>query len=212
MAIDELLDEHEQGERVRSWLRKNGAALLGGVLLGLAVILGWQWWGKRHVASLASAHARYEAVAASIQAKDLDKAGKEVAKLTSDNSGIYGELAALRLAKAQVDAGKNADAIKVLQSVGSDAQFKPMVDQRLARLLIEVGKPAEAQKLLASAKDGTSLEIRADAAVAQNKRDEARELYTQALGLVDVASPQHRLLETKLSDVGGTVPDPTQPI
>ena len=44
MAIDDLLDEHEQSERVRSWLRNNGSGLLGGVALGLAVILGWQWW------------------------------------------------------------------------------------------------------------------------------------------------------------------------
>ena len=27
MAIDDLLDEHEQGERVRTWLRQNGAWL-----------------------------------------------------------------------------------------------------------------------------------------------------------------------------------------
>lgn len=212
MAIDELLDEHEQGERVRSWLRKNGAALLGGVVVGLAVILGGQWWSTQHTRSLADAHARYEAVVKSIEAKDLDKAGKDVAALESGKSGIYGELAALRLAKAQVDAGKHEDAIKVLRGVQSDDQFKLIVDQRLARLLIETGKPAEAQALLASAGDGASLEIRADAAVAQNKRDEARELYAKALGLVDVASPQRRLLETKLTDVGGTVPDPAQPI
>jgi predicted negative regulator of RcsB-dependent stress response len=47
MAIDDLLDEHEQGERVRSWLRKNGAVMVGGVALGVAVIVGWQWWNAR---------------------------------------------------------------------------------------------------------------------------------------------------------------------
>jgi predicted negative regulator of RcsB-dependent stress response len=212
MAIDELLDEHEQGERVRSWLRKNGVALLGGVATGLALILGGQWWSKHHTDALAESHAQYETVVKSIEAKDLDKAGKDMAVLASNQSGIYGELAALRLAKAQVDAGKNDDAIAVLRSVQSDDQFKLIVDQRLARLLIETGKPADAQTLLASATDGASLEIRADAAVAQNKRDEARDLYTKALALVDVASPQRRLLETKLTDVGGTVPDPSQPI
>lgn len=212
MAIDELLDEHEQGERVRSWLRKNGVALLGGVALGLAVILGGQWWSKHRTDALAQSHAQYEAVVKGIEAKDLAKAGKDMAALASGQSGIYGELAALRLAKAQVEAGKNEDAIKVLRGVQSDDLFKLIVDQRLARLLIETGKPADVQALLASAGDGASLEIRADAAVAQNRRDEARELYTKALGLVDVASPQRRLLETKLTDVGGTVPDPAQPI
>ena len=47
MAIDDLLDEHEQGEKVRSWLRENGIGLIGGVILGLALIGGWQWWQRQ---------------------------------------------------------------------------------------------------------------------------------------------------------------------
>lgn len=86
------------------------------------------------------------------------------------------------------------------------------MQQRLARVLTDSGKPDEAIKLLADAQDHTSLEIRADALVKQGKRDEARALYTKALATVDVASPQRRLLETKLMDVGGTVPDPAEPI
>ena len=41
MAIDDLLDEHEQSERVRSWLRKNGASILGGVVIAIGAIAGW---------------------------------------------------------------------------------------------------------------------------------------------------------------------------
>ncbi|MNV64165.1 hypothetical protein D3C71_1567950 [compost metagenome] len=78
----------------------------------------------------------------------------------------------------------------------------------MARLLIETGKADEAIKLIGSADDSASLEIRGDALIAQNKRDEARELYTQALAKLDVAAPQRRLLETKLMDAGGTVADP----
>ena len=48
MAIDELLNEHEQSEQVRNWLRGNAVGLIGGVALGLAVIAGWNWWqGQR---------------------------------------------------------------------------------------------------------------------------------------------------------------------
>ena len=32
--VDHLLDEHEQSERVRGWLRQNGAGLFAGVVLG----------------------------------------------------------------------------------------------------------------------------------------------------------------------------------
>ncbi len=212
MAIDDLLDEHEQGERVRSWLRKNGAGLVGGIGLGLVLILGWQWWQKHTNTELAGANARYEAVVKSIQANQLDQAAKDMAVLDSSDAGVYGELAALRLAKAQVEAGKNDDAIKTLRNVPAEGELKLIVDQRLARLLIATGKPDEAIKQLAGAQDSASLEVHADALLVQGKRDQARDLYTKALATVDVASPQRRLLETKLMDVGGKVPDPAEPI
>ncbi|NJC46896.1 UNVERIFIED_ORG: putative negative regulator of RcsB-dependent stress response [Xanthomonas campestris] len=212
MAIDDLLDEHEQGERVRSWLRKNGAGLIGGVAVGLALILGWQWWQKHTATQSVEANTRYEAVVKSIQGKDLDKAAKDIVALDDGKGGVYAELAALRLAKAQVDAGKHAEAIKTLRDVPAEGELKQIVQQRLARVLTESGKPDEAIKLLADAQDHTSLEIRADALVVQGKPDEARALYAKALTTVDVASPQRRLLETKLMDVGGKVPDPAEPI
>ncbi|KRG63854.1 membrane protein [Stenotrophomonas humi] len=208
MAIDDLLDEHEQSERVRTWLRKNGAGILSGVILGVGSIAGWQWWQKEQVGKLAEANVRYEAVSRSLQSKKLDDAAKEVAALESGKAGIYADLASLELAKAQVEAGKNEDAIKTLRALKAEGEFKALIDQRVARLLIETGKADEAIKLIGTADDSASLEIRGDALIAQNKRDEAREVYTQALAKLDVAAPQRRLLETKLMDAGGTVADP----
>ncbi len=208
MAIDDLLDEHEQGERVRTWLRNNGAGIIGGVVLGLGLIIGGQWWQKQQANELADANVRYEAVTRSLQSRNLDEAAKEVAALEGGKTSIYADLASLELAKAQVEAGKNDDAIKTLRALKTEGEFKALVDQRVARLLIETGKADEALKLLGSAEDAAGLEIRGDALIAQNKRDEARDLYSKALAKLDVAAPQRRLLETKLMDAGGTVADP----
>jgi len=207
MAIDDLLDEHEQGERVRTWLRQNGAGIFGGVVLGIGAIAGWQWWQKDQVNKLAEANAQYDAVTRSLQSSDLDEAAKQVTALESGKAGIYADLAGLELAKAQVEAGKAEDAIKTLQALKAEGEFKMLIDQRIARLLIETGKPADALALLGNAEDSAGLEIRGDALIAQDKRDEARELYRQSLGRLDVAAPQRRLLETKLADAGGTVAD-----
>lgn len=208
MAIDDLLDEHEQSERVRTWLRKNGVGILGGVALGIAAIYGWQSWQKSQVGELAEANTRYEAVLRSLQSKNLDEAVKEVAALEGGKAGIYADLAALELSKAQVEAGKPEDAIKTLRGLKAEGEFKALIDQRVARLLIEIGKPEEALGLLGSVDDSAGLEIRADALMAQGKRDEARDLYARALAKLDIAAPQRRLLETKLTDAGGTVADP----
>lgn len=208
MAIDDLLDEHEQGERVRTWLRQNGAGILGGIVLGIGAIAGWQWWQKDQLDKLAEANTHYEAVTRSLQSRDLEEAAREVAALGSGKAGIYADLAALELAKAQVEAGKADDAINTLRALKAEGEFKTLIDQRIARLLIETGKPADALGLLANAEDSAGLEIRGDALIAQGKRDEARGLYQQSLGRLDVAAPQRRLLETKLADAGGTVANP----
>ncbi len=208
MAIDDLLDEHEQGERVRTWLRKNGAGIFGGIVLGIGAIAGWQWWQKEQVGKLAEANARYEAVSRSLQSKKLDEAAKEVAALEGGKAGIYADLASLELAKAQVEAGKSEDAIKTLQALKTEGEFKALIDQRIARLFIETGRPQDALALLGTAEDSAGLEVRGDAQLALGKRDEARDSYSQALAKLDVAAPQRRLLETKLMDAGGTVADP----
>lgn len=213
MAIDDLLDEHEQGERVRSWLRKNGAGLIGGVVVGLGLILGMQWWQKQQLGHAAEAGRRYDAVVKGVEAGKLDDAAKAMQELsTAKAAGIYVDLAALDLAKAKVTAGKNDEAIKTLRNIQADGALKRVVDQRLAKLLIDGNQGAEADKLLAGYDDGISLEIRGDAAQAQGQRDAARDLYTKALAQVAVGAPQRALLEVKLTDAGGTVPEPAEQI
>ncbi|MDX1550349.1 MAG: tetratricopeptide repeat protein, partial [Lysobacter spongiicola] len=60
MAIDDLLDEHEQSERVLEWLRNNGAGLIGGIVLGLAAIGGWKWWEQDRQQQALSVADRYQ--------------------------------------------------------------------------------------------------------------------------------------------------------
>ncbi|HWS76897.1 MAG TPA: hypothetical protein VN205_00815, partial [Thermomonas sp.] len=59
MALDDLLDEHEQSERVRSWVRNNALGLIGGVGLGLGAIAGWQWWQGQQLQRGMAVNARY---------------------------------------------------------------------------------------------------------------------------------------------------------
>ncbi len=208
MAIDDLLDEHEQSERVRSWLRSNALGLIGGVGLGLAVISGWQWWQRDQANKNEQAHLAYQTANEQIGGGDLKKAEAAVASL-GGNDQVYAELAGLQLAKAQVEAGERDAAIATLRAIKPYPALEPLVNQRLARLLIEAGKQDEALTLLQSASDAISLEVRGDALVAAGKLDEARTAYSQALTGMDVAAPQRRLLELKFSDIGGKLPDAT---
>lgn len=209
MAIDDLLDEHEQSERVRGWLRNNGAGLIGGVVLGLAVIGGWQWWQQQRNAASEAAGARFDAALKTIESKDLKKAEPAVKALAQDG-GAYAALAGLQLAKAQVEAGQRDAAIATLRAIKTDdTALAVVVKSRLARLLIDADKAAEALALIGDKPDDVAaIEARGDALAALGKQVEARAAYSQALTKIDVAAPQRRLVELKLTEVGGT---PTRP-
>lgn len=206
MAIDELLDEHEQGERVRDWLRRNALGLVGGVVLGLALIGGWRYWQSHQQGQRAEASDAYAAMQATLAAGDLSKAAAQAAGL---DEGTIAALAALDLAKAQVEAGERDEAIVTLRGASTlDPALRQVVDQRLARLLTDAGKGQEAISLLQGATDPVALEARGDAFAALDDDAGARAAYADALARLDVAAPQRRLLEIKLTDAGGTPPTP----
>jgi len=205
MAIDDLLDEHEQSERVRSWLKNNGAGLLGGVALGLGVILGWQWWQKDHAAKQEQAYQSYQTAVEGLAKGDLRQTQGAVDALVKEDA-LYADVAGLQLAKAQIQAGERDAAIATLRALTPDNALRPLVNLRLARLLIDAGKHDEALKLLDKADDASSLEVRGDALLATGKQKEAQDAYTRALTTLDAVSPQRRLVELKLIDAGGTPP------
>jgi predicted negative regulator of RcsB-dependent stress response len=207
MAIDDLLDEHEQSEKVRTWLQENALGLIGGVVLGLALIGGWQWWQKQRHGAQIQAGERYQSAVDDIQAGTLQPAKSAVAALPA---GAYATLGALSLAKAQMAAGHRDDAIATLRaSHPADAALAAITSQRLALLLIDAGKAEEALKQLpAGDSDPQTLELRGDAHYALGHLDQARAAYAQALATMDAASPARRLVELKLSEVGGIPPKP----
>src|SRR5688572_17657288 len=110
MAIDELLDEHEQSERVREWLRRNGSALIFGIALGLAAIGGWQWWQRHQASKQYEAAANYQAAVDAIKANDKTA----VAKVQALPDSLFRTLAQLELAKSQVQGNQNEAAIATL--------------------------------------------------------------------------------------------------
>ena len=201
MAIDDPLDEHDQSERVLLWLRENGVGLIGGIVLGLAAIGGWKWWQQQQSQQQLARADQYQAAINAIEAGD----GQGAAKVDGLGEGVYANLAGLELAASQVAAKDNAAAIETLRSIKpGNAAIADIVNQRLARLLIATDQAEAALALVDTADTPTALQVRGDAQYALGQPDKARESYQQALTRLDVASPQRRVLELKLAEVGGT--------
>ncbi|MBJ6980538.1 tetratricopeptide repeat protein [Luteimonas sp. MC1572] len=204
MAVDELLDEHEQGERVRQWVRENALGVVAGIAVALGLVWGFQQWQDHRLDQRMAQSDAYAAVNASIAAGDLDKA-RELAAAADLHDGAFAALLALDLAKAQVDAGDTEAATATLSALTDPGPaLESVVARRLASLHVAAGKADEALAVLGDATDAGSLETRGDAHMVAGRADDAREAYTAALAALDVAAvPQRRLLEIKLIDAGG---------
>lgn len=210
MAL-EMMDEHEKGEAVRAWIRQNGSAIVGGVALGLALIFGYQWWERSKVEHRLTAATQYQAVSDAAERKDLAALGQFAEALGKDYSDTpYALLAALQLADARIAAGQLAEARTALDDAARFAQepaLKGLIELRRARLALGDKDAEGAIKLLdALPKDmyaGLAAEIRGDALHALGRNEEARAAYDTALTELDTGAPNRRIVEMKLSDLGG---------
>ena len=202
MAIDDLLDEHEQSERVRSWIRSNALGLVGGVALGLGAIAGWQWWQGQQLQRGMAVNARYAEVVRNYEAGRLpaDK-GRAALDTIAKGNQTLATLAALWLPPF---APATIATLRGLHDL--DPELRVVVRQRLARLLIDAGKGKDALSLLDDERNPAMLDARGDAQLALGDRAKAQSDYLKALALVDVADPQHRLLTLKLIEAGGMPP------
>ncbi len=206
------IEEYEQGERVRAWLRDNGSSLIGGVAIGLAALGGWQWWQGQQDLKLVEAAAEYQVFSKAVEAKDDTKAGAHATSLAQAfPKSPYPVLAALRRAELLHTQGKDEDALKVLDAT-TNAKADPVLVElsqlRAARLLAGMGKNEDAIKRLDAIADtsfpAVAAEIRGDAEMALGRRDAARASYEKALASLDIAAPTRPMVEMKLTDAGGS--------
>lgn len=206
----EVLDEHEQGELVQKWLRENVFTILIGVGLGLVLIFGWQQWNAHRARHGGDAATQFEVLAGAADKKDFDAARQIAAKIKSDYADTpYAAFAAMREAEFATQKGDLAGARDSLewafQHAGVDA-LKALAGLRLARVELGLGKAQEAldrlDHLPASAYTAQIGELRGDALVALNRKDDARTAYLDALANLDQNAPTRAFVQMKLSDLG----------
>lgn len=209
----EELDEYEQGEKVRRWLRENGGSLFTGIALGLALIAAYNWWQGRQARVHEEAATQYGALTKAIADKDPAKV-KTFALVLDEKfaESPYTVLAHLRQAQFLQSSGKLDEAIAAVRSAPATTEpaLAELVRVRHARLLFIAGKHDEALQQLEPLKEAlfpaVRDELRGDILAAQGKRDDARKAYEEALTTLDTAAPTRRLVELKLIEAGGKTP------
>jgi predicted negative regulator of RcsB-dependent stress response len=204
-------DAHEQSERARQWLQKNGGSIAIGVLLGLAALLGWQRWQAVGVNHRAEALMKFEQLSEAAEKGDQELVDKLLADLRKNYADTpHAVLAAMKDGESLVKAGKTEEAAGMLRAAARDADspaIAAIASLRLARVEIARGNAQAALDALAAIKaEGYTAEIehlRGDALDALGRTEEARKAYEAALAATDVAASQRRLLEAKRDDIAG---------
>jgi predicted negative regulator of RcsB-dependent stress response len=208
----EVLDEHEQGELVRKWLRANAVSIAIGIAIGLLLIFGWQQWKARELRNQAEAAMQYRAFADALEVKSFDDAAK-IAEALRANAGKtpYAAFAALRQAEVAVGKGELEAAAADLEfasEASRDPALKALAHLRAARVSLARGDADGALKQLDRLNKtdyaGLAAELRGDALVKLGRVDDARAAYTQALSALDERLPGRTFVQMKLNDLGPT--------
>jgi predicted negative regulator of RcsB-dependent stress response len=213
---DDYLSDREQEEALRAWWRDNWSWILGGIVLGIALLFGWFRWKDYREDRGVAAGTQYEAVRVAAEQSKVEDAQKALSELAADHkSSPYTQQARLLVAKLEVEAGKFDEASALLREVvdqSKDDELAAVAKLRLARVLIQQGKHDEAIALLDIEKlgafAGAAREVRGDANVAKGDESAARAEYAAALA-ADDAQIDRAMLELKLQEVGGTAPETT---
>lgn len=214
--VEDYLSDREQEEALRLWWRDNWRWIIGGIVLGIALLGGWYKWKDYREDRGVDAAKQYEAVQLAAEQRNAETTQKELDKLIADHDASpYAQQGRLLLAKLQIDAGKYDEAATVLRAVvdkSKDDELGYIAKLRLARILIQQGKHDEAVALLDVEKLGSfagpAREIRGDAYVAKGDQNAARAEYAAALASGD-AQIDRPTIELKLQEVGGSAPAKT---
>lgn len=207
--------EEEQLEALKRWWKENGQATILGLVMGIAVILAWNFWQdhKKEQAGLASA--LYSELLLATDSNKLDSAEKLAERLQQQYPKTeYAAYSGLLLAKVKVQQGDLAKAQTILTSIasGSNKELGNIANIRLVRLMMANGQYEQGLKLINSIDPANSAsysgnydELVGDLYVALDRIELARSSYQKAL----VSGYRSPLLQLKIDDLTAPEKDAT---
>lgn len=210
--MDTYVTDEQQAEKVKQWWSDNGRYLIAGVVMGLAILYGWNTWKDYRVNQARNASEIFATLEKAVDSKEVKQAEDAewtlLEKYRSTAYAAMGELEIARLYVAENDLTKAAEKLNWVIDHASLTEVQEIATLRLAQVLVDDGKAEAALSLMEQSLPASYVslreEVRGDAYRAQGKVDAAREAYDRALL---TAGGNAEYLQLKRDDLG-LVEDP----
>lgn len=208
--MDPFESEDDDLAKVKEWWKKNGSSAVAGVVIGVALVFGNNWWKNYHTQRAETASKIFEQMMIQNAAKQTETAQKLGGKLMKDYAATpYAGKGALFIAHLSYQSGDVDNARRQLQWAVDNAIEIATIHVarlRLARILEDKGELDAALKLVRREQTGgytaQYLELEADLLAAQGDKPLAREKYRKALdSLASGLTDAQRVLRMKLDDM-----------
>lgn len=183
--------EEEQLDAFKRWWKANGQSTIVGLVLGIAIILGWNYWQEHKKAQAEQASALYSQLVQAVEADKKDSAEKLAERIQEHYPKTeYAAYSGLLLAKLKVQQGDVAKAQAILKVIasGSNKEFSNIAKIRQVRLMLASGEFEQGLKLINDVDPATSSsfsgnydELVGDLYVALDRLDQARSSYQKAM-------------------------------
>lgn len=204
MAYD--LEEQEQLAAIKAWWDRWGNLVLSVAtvaLLAIAAFNGWRWY-ERHEAGKAAV--LYEELLGALDGNDVARK-RELAGTLIERYGrtVYGPMAALQIARINVEAGDRSAARAQLRWVidkSGHEELAQVARLRLAGVLLDEKAYDEALKLLGGdvppGLAASFADRRGDILLEIGQSEQARAAYREALDKADTQHPLRPIIQLKL--------------
>ena len=206
------LTEEEQVEQIKSWLKKYAFSIITGVVLGLALMYGWQYWSSYKNKQVLEASVLFDKSLVHLSDDEVEAAKTEATTISSDYPKTpYATMANFFLAKEAMAEDKASIAEDNLTWVINNTKtkaFQEIARLRAAKLLAANQQTDEALALLDKVSDSAFIsvahELKGDIYAAEGKVQQAREAYLHAKNNDPQFAMLRPVLGIKLDNIGAS--------
>jgi predicted negative regulator of RcsB-dependent stress response len=212
-SVDEFLTDEQQADRAKSWLRENGVFLVAGIVLGLAVLFGWQRWEAYQLTKSGEASVIWEQLRSAIEGGRYNEVDETLALLESDYASTpYLDQGRLAMARMYMDRNLPDEAIESLNALvtgADDGELRRVAELRIAQIYLYQQRYDEALAILGP-DDTTPFvaqyhELRGDIFFAQGQLEDARDEYGLAMEMDKFSTIDRAYVQMKHDDVSGSI-------